>query len=56
MKLHHRDDEEPDFGEELTPWNKWLDAVRGLCGYCGQEGHQKDKCPSRPISDYGGMA
>lgn len=52
MKLHHRDDEEPDFGEELVPHHIWLQATAGLCGFCGREGHKKIDCPVRPLGDH----
>jgi hypothetical protein len=40
-------DEEPE--EEFIPYEHWRDAVRGLCAYCGHEGHQKIDCPHRPL-------
>jgi hypothetical protein len=47
--LHVRDDEEPDLDERHTiPLDRYLDCVRGLCGFCGHSDHRRDKCPHIP--------
>ena len=46
-KKYYFPDEEPE--SDWVDYYVYLDATRGLCGFCGQEGHQKEGCPSKPL-------
>lgn len=45
----YRDDEVPE-SDGWMPYDEFLDAIRGLCSYCGQKGHTKPRCPNRPVT------
>jgi hypothetical protein len=46
-KRYYFPDEEPE--TDFVAYEHWVEATRGLCGWCGQKGHQKADCPSRPL-------
>ncbi len=41
---------------KLTPEQRTERLKKGLCLYCGKEGHKVDTCPSRPSGSGSGNA